>query len=808
MYLQHFGFTRFPFSITAHSHELFLSQQYREAMAHMHYSLQHPGGVIVLTGEVGTGKTTLARNFLQQQDNCTETAFILNPLVPAPELIASICQELGIKPHRSGGIKPNLDKLHQFLLAAYQQNRRVLILIDEAQHLCFDALEQLRLLTNLESSSGKLVQIVMVGQEELRSLLAQPELRQFRQRVIGHFHLQRLTRQQTGAYIRHRLEQANGSPALIPPALYRLIYNNTSGVPRLINLLCDRALMGAYALGHRQVDRALVKRAIAEMLVQPGKENVKTRQQRIPGARLKLNLQDKLTAPPDAAVADISQEQPFTPPPLHVLRARGTVPRTKSGITLLRFSFARPLMRALAKARIQIAQLHLPKLGLRDKLIALPGLALYARARQKQPYRPSPASVAQAENAVPGPGLLRFLLAPPLTRALLIAAVVIPGGWLTSNAPFITAASPTADRLVSVPDGTASLLPSAVLNQHTPKNSELEALLPIEPAPSTPAKIAAVPEPAQAAITAPSDPMQQLTVTAVPKAPAASNNEDSAMPFIEEILPRPQTVSESELPTQKLGTQPEPLKPWQETPTPTATALSPTPAKSSFDSPPSRLVLPAASQTIKIDSLAELPPGKLDYAEYSQLLKLWNIDAPPFDSRSAPCLVVADYQLTCAHITADLDLVRTIGLPAVLQSSANAQRANRAAAKFLLAGANDEYALLWRANNYYRIATSTLASEWRGTGHYFVQAPQDFRTAFRPDSTSDSIVWLINALSKVDGKYALDAPIASYNEALVDSVKTFQQQLGLVPDGIAGLRTVALLNRMLFGPPTLTTTFD
>jgi len=791
MYLQHFGFTGFPFSINAHGHELFLSEQYREAAAQMHYSLQHPGGIIVLTGEVGTGKTTLARNFLDRQAETVDTAFIVNPRMPTPQLIESICQELGAKPRKGGGIKTNLDKLHQYLLKARQKDRRVVVLVDEAQHLTFDSLEQLRLLTNLETSAGKLAQIILVGQEELRSLLAHPSLRQFRQRVVGHFHLRRLDLQQTGAYIRHRLGCANGSPTLIPTSLHRLIYRHTTGVPRLINLLCDRALLGAYALGRRQVDRGVMKQAIAEMLVKPGREKIIT-----------LQAQDKPATP----LATPPHQSTISPA----------------------FHAEHPV----------------------DQLAHMP-----------TEWIESPSAIARFSSVLMT--VWRGFTMQALARVALIAAVVVPGGWLITQTP-----GPELEGgLVNVPDGTSSLLPQIVLTRPNPKQQTTVLSEPQDEAieltwvdegetqasPTTetvefakPAELAVAAEPLegrhqtgqpeeqkrQAPNPQPSTGAVTTETAKKPEQPAqldkAKENEPAPtfLPIFPDIargvsplappenlvpelaktqeLPIAEPAPEQQTPVQSKSkiaiVEPKPQAPLEagrqaeeRKPKPDIqVSLQPTPSTTLID-------------VVDIDSLADLPLGGPSYAEYSRLLELWNIEAPPFDQNSVPCLDVARHQLTCAHITADLGQVRAIGLPSVLQSSTNS---HVRASEFLLVGINDSYALLWRSGKHYRIAAATLDREWRGTGHYFIQAPQDFRSAFRPDSTSDSITWLINALSRVDPKYALDTSIASYNEQLVHSVKTFQQQQGLTPDGIAGFRTVALLNQLLFGPPILTTTFD
>ena len=269
MYHQYFGLTEAPFSIAVNPRYLFMSPRHRDALAHLLYGVGAGGGFILLTGEVGTGKTTINRCLLEQLPHDTDIAIILNPALDARELLASACDELGISyDSDSPTLKTLTDELHRFLLDNHQRGRKTVLLIDEAQHLDFDVLEQIRLLTNLETNSEKLLQIILIGQPELAELLARPELRQLNQRITARYNLEPLNVEETAAYIRHRLQVAGMSPdrEIFPARVVRGIYRTTRGIPRLINVLCDRMLLGAYGRNKGRVDMAMLRQAESEVL--------------------------------------------------------------------------------------------------------------------------------------------------------------------------------------------------------------------------------------------------------------------------------------------------------------------------------------------------------------------------------------------------------------------------------------------------------------------------------------------------------------------------------------------------------------
>ncbi len=270
MYLEHFGLREFPFSLAPDPRYLYLSGQHREALAHLLYGVQSEGGFVQLTGEVGTGKTTVCRCFLEQLPQGTRAAVILNPCLGAEELLAAICDEFAVeRPPGPASLKESLDRVNRFLLEVHAAGGRAVLVVDEAQNLGPAVLEQVRLLTNLETSRHKLLQVILMGQPELRETLARPELRQLAQRVTARFHLRPLSREETRAYVRHRLGVAGCHEELFPgrviPGLVRL----SRGVPRLINILCDRALLGAFVQGRHRVDAATLGQAAREVAGEP-----------------------------------------------------------------------------------------------------------------------------------------------------------------------------------------------------------------------------------------------------------------------------------------------------------------------------------------------------------------------------------------------------------------------------------------------------------------------------------------------------------------------------------------------------------
>lgn len=267
MYTQYFGLKEKPFSIAPDPRYLYMSALHQEALAHLLYGVGNDGCFILLTGDVGAGKTTVCRCLLEQLPANTDLALILNPKLNGMELLASICDELEIVvTGKKNSIKTYVDHLNRYLLAAHARGRITALLIDEAQNLSVDTLEQLRLLTNLETAKQKLLKIILLGQPELRQLLDHEEVSQINQRITSRYHLLPLARQDVAAYVEHRLAVAGGRKRLFSEAAVRRVAELSRGVPRLINVLCDRALLGAYVEEKEQVDVRIVNQAAREVL--------------------------------------------------------------------------------------------------------------------------------------------------------------------------------------------------------------------------------------------------------------------------------------------------------------------------------------------------------------------------------------------------------------------------------------------------------------------------------------------------------------------------------------------------------------
>ena len=267
MYLNYFGLSDNPFSIAPNPDYLYMSPRHKEALAHLTFGLRESGGFVMLTGEVGTGKTTVSRKLLQQLPENTQVAMILNPTLSALELLATVCDELGIKYYeQKASLKYFTDLILSKLAANHQQGINTVLMVDEAQHLLPEVLEQLRLLTNLETNREKLLKVVLIGQPELQQLLKRNELRQLAQRITARYHLLPLTAPEVSAYIAHRLSVADGDISIFDKSALRAVHRITGGIPRVINLLCDRALTLSYTKQHAVVKKRIFFAAAEQIL--------------------------------------------------------------------------------------------------------------------------------------------------------------------------------------------------------------------------------------------------------------------------------------------------------------------------------------------------------------------------------------------------------------------------------------------------------------------------------------------------------------------------------------------------------------
>jgi general secretion pathway protein A len=282
MYEDYYGFTEKPFSLTPDPKYLFKSESHGNAFELLEYAVRRHEGFVVITGDIGTGKTTLCRALLENIDRKTFTALVLNPFLSEEDLLKLILQDFGVvsrdqvRQGRLSGVSKQelIDTLYDFLLGLLSVQSRALLIIDEAQNLPLQVLEQLRILSNLETDKEKLLQIVLVGQLNLQTLLRSPQLRQLDQRVSIRYELQPLTRDEVSAYVSHRLMVAGGSTAVtfVPNALVQ-VHKLTGGIPRLINLVCDRALLGAFAARTNRITRTIVSKAAETLDLQPPRQS-------------------------------------------------------------------------------------------------------------------------------------------------------------------------------------------------------------------------------------------------------------------------------------------------------------------------------------------------------------------------------------------------------------------------------------------------------------------------------------------------------------------------------------------------------
>jgi general secretion pathway protein A len=265
VYTEFFGLNEKPFAITPDPRYLYMSARHTDALAHLLYGISESGGFIQLTGEVGTGKTTLIRSVLEQLPERADIALILSPQLTTLEFLETIVQELHSPTPTERTVKAHIDALNVTLMSAHAEGRRVVLIVDEAQTLSPELLEQVRLLTNLETAKQKLLQIILIGQPELRELLDRPEMRQIAQRITGRYHLEPLTKEDTRAYVNHRLRVAGAQSDIFTRSAINALYNQARGIPRLINVIADRALLAGYTQDRRRVDARLVRAAAAEV---------------------------------------------------------------------------------------------------------------------------------------------------------------------------------------------------------------------------------------------------------------------------------------------------------------------------------------------------------------------------------------------------------------------------------------------------------------------------------------------------------------------------------------------------------------
>lgn len=443
MYAAFFRLQREPFSIAPDPHFLFMSEAHREALAHLLYGVSGGGGFVLLTGEIGAGKTTVCRCFLDQVPPNADVAYVFNPKLEVLELLKTVCDEFRIAvPADAATVKDYVDRLNAFLLDSHAHGRHAVLIIDEAQSLSAPVLEQLRLLTNLETSERKLLQIILIGQPELRTMLERPELEQLAQRVIARYHLPALSAGETAQYVRHRLSVAGlaGEVPFEANALAR-IHQLTHGVPRRVNLLADRALLGGYAGGRTRIDRTIVDRAALEVFGRPSAAEPPARR----GAPWAWALGGAAASAAVAGLAWAALRGPAAVPPPPVAAASAPV-AAASAASAVAAAAPKPAASAelgpLAAAAITNEAEAWRALAARWQLDLPPGDPCAAAAKQQLACFRGSAGFAQLRE-LNRPGLLTLRDADGRPRWLVLTALDADGATLAAGGVELTVA-PTA----------------------------------------------------------------------------------------------------------------------------------------------------------------------------------------------------------------------------------------------------------------------------------------------------------------------------------------------------------------------------
>ena len=790
MYNQHFELADAPFSITPDPRFLYLSPNHREALAHLSYVLRGNNGFVMLTGEVGTGKTTLCRTLISQLPDNVDVALILNPQVSAAELLATICDELGVTYAKGESSLKNLtDALNEHLLGAFRAQRSTLLLVDEAQNLGRDLLEQIRMLTNLETTRQKLLQIVLVGQPELRDLVARPDLRQLSQRITARYHLERLTPKETRNYIAHRLSISNVQKPIFTAAAMAVVHRSAKGVPRLINMICDRALLGAFATGQRRISKKIASKAASEVLpLSP--RNSKT----LPVAsavvillgaiwltlsatgygsamsaiadRVSMNLERYVSQlKPDAAAGTSIASQPTRSGP----DPRGeSLPTTK----------ARPVATTDATA-LEAASLsntvgeHASNSGDADQgLAASPTTALAAardamsspgaagnthqssaitqrseaqRTAVVSPSKPAQPQLeandsvsidARLEHATASREQLAAARAPDLSLVMTTPAL----SAATSHSASVTSAALVADAAQPRADSPSSALDS---QQHTPL-ATLESV-------ATASAIAGSPSIVAAAV--PARHNRPALVTDAALAPAQQISSAAA--------PQPIGVSPSSAPA--AGSAAALIAP--STPTAVKNATAP------------RHREPAISQTLE--------------SAFQILFKRWDIDLDSLPGFS-PCDRARPAKLKCLNGIGGWKTLQRYDRPAIVKLRAHGGKFSYAVVR----GVGSSSVLFENGSDgVVAMNIDDITALWTGEFVLLWAPPTGLATTvFSPGMRSQQIARLRDLFAEVLGHYVQPSEALLFDEKLSVQVREFQRAHGLRVDGIVGAQTLIRIN--------------
>ncbi|MGD9408680.1 MAG: AAA family ATPase [Thiohalocapsa sp.] len=700
MYPKYFGLKEPSFSITPDPQYLFLSGQHREALAHLLYGAGGGGGFVLLTGEVGTGKTTVCRAFLEQLPEGLDVALVLNPAMTATELLHAICDEFGVElPTGEPSVKTMLDHLNRFLLDAHARGRRPVLIIDEAQNLRPKVLEQIRLLTNLETSKQKLLQIFLIGQPELRTLLATPDLRQLNQRVTARYHLTPLGVKETAAYVEHRIAVAGVDRPLFTPRALKRVHQHTRGVPRLINLLCDRALLGAAVSRRMQVTPAVVDTAAREV----------------------------------------------------INRADPALPRRRGALGL-----AAAITGALGLG------LWLGASGLPQRLPALWSATAPAEWLSSMGWSRTAQDSGDKTGLAPSPRAD----APAVAES---GAEVTPVPEAPLNIAQATLADPPAAESPEPGALPADVSVQAAVTDQTDADTGLASVA--EAAEDQPATATATATAAAGASLTPDavgDSAQHDTDTP-PELAASQQTHASDAVDADTAQPAP-PAADGVIADRRL-----------------ADAQSPT-----ADTHPPRIATARVAPRVSVLDAARLGDALVsEDAVVDELLGLWQVQKAP-GVRFLDCAAVPAFALACERSTGRWSELRRFDRPAALKLRLPGNETGFV----VVGGLDDEHALLYQNGVAMRVPIAVLDERWSGDYLLLWRPPPFGGRVIADGDPADAIGWLRERLALLPGSELTVDP-ARYDTDVKAAVRGFQVTQGLVPDGIAGPRTLIMLSNVL-----------
>ncbi len=757
MYQKYFGLNQTPFSITPDPAFLYLSQYHREALAHLQYVAEN-NGFVLLSGEIGSGKTTLIRQFLQQLPRNVDTAVILNPRLSATELIGEILRDLcRIDP--KGMTHPQVLKhLNDQLFLAHSQGRRVVLIVDEAQDLDIDLLEQLRLLTNLETAQHKLLQIILVGQPELRSVVQRPELEQLLQRITADFHLQTLPNDEIGPYIDHRLTVAGAQRQLFTKRAITAVGKASRGVPRLINALCDRALLGAYSEQSGVVDHHIIKRASRELLslATPNSEGWLARSiiylststavfGTIAAGWLLWQLNDSQPRPRIQTLSPV-QSPVLSPAQIQTSKTQHPTPKHSINTT------ANSINKSSSKARLannddetrHVNRTYPTRHAKNQDLVASSKSASSARLvstqqTQTQPSMPKLALV-ESRNKKTDTRKTASLLA--LNSTGIAASTSNPSQPESQTPPNTHTATHTATRTATLkkPASDTTLISPSKLPDH----------LPTEPF---------RPPPPDGTTLLPQESPSETASANIPASLSRINNHSAASKTLK--LAKPATKIPS--------------------------------------SPPQASGLNVSTATATLGAGTNPNPEQI---AIQNLFQAWDLDYTKL--HGWPCQRANSQGLRCIRSVAGIAGLEKFNRPALLQLSINGSQTTQPV--IIVEYSDKKGALLLTAHGKQRLSNKQLKAQWSGDFLALWRPPKDYwRATRKPNEKASWVPKLRQQLAQLGFKTRAEARRTAYDKTLIRTVKRFQKSQGLNPDGLAGKLTLMRINTLLGKAPLIQT---